>query len=393
MSNGSGPGGPVPGEGAPGDPESGEGAPGSAGPGGRLLGGAVRLAWPGSAPPSRRGITLLVAAVGVLAALIVAATLPVPYVALTPGPTLNTLGKLSGKPLIKVSGHPVYPTKGHLNMVTVSYIGGPGTRFNVFAALRSWLTPSDAVVPEEEIFAPGQSQQQAEQQDTEEMTGSQQAAQAAALCQLNINFKTVDTIQGVEKGKPAAGVLQRGDVITAVNGTPVNCRHDAAALIRAGRPGGPITLTVSRHGVPRTFRLRTADVSGTPVVGVDVVESFIFPFQVQISIGNIGGPSAGMMFALGIIDKITHADLTGGRFIAGTGEIEPNGTVEAIGGIQQKMVGARDAGATVFLTPAGNCSDTAGAVPSGLRLIKVSTLNGAITALNALRRGQPVPSC
>jgi PDZ domain-containing protein len=393
VSNGSGPGGPVPGEGAPGDPESGEGAPGSAGPGGRLLGGAVRLAWPGSAPPSRRGITLLVAAVGVLAALIVAATLPVPYVALTPGPTLNTLGKLSSKPLIQVSGHPVYPTSGHLNMVTVSYTGGPQSNFNIFAALRAWLTPSDAVVPEEEIFPPGQSQQQVQQTDTEEMTNSQEAAQAAALCQLNINFKTVDTIQAVEKGKPAAGVLQAGDVITAVDGTPVNCRHDAAALIRARRPGAAVTLAVTRHGQPRTFRLRTADVSGAPVVGVQVGESFVFPFKVQISIGNIGGPSAGMMFALGIIDKITRADLTGGRFIAGTGEIEANGTVEAIGGIQQKMVGARDAGATVFLTPAGNCSDTVGAVPPGLRLIKVSTLNGAVTALNALRRGQPVPSC
>jgi Lon-like protease len=363
------------------------------GAGRRALGGLGRLAWPGSGPPSRRGITLVVAAAGVLAALIVAATLPVPYVALTPGPTLNTLGTLSGKPLIKVSGHPVYPTKGHLNMVTVSYIGGPQSHFNIFAALRSWLTPDNAVVPEEEIFTPGQTQQQVQQQDTSEMTSSQQAAQAAALCQLNISYKTVDTIQGVAKGKPAARVLRAGDVITAVDGTPVNCHHDAAALIRARRPGAPVALTVSRHGHPLTVRLRTVNVSGTPVVGVQVAESFVFPFAVDISIGNIGGPSAGMMFALGIIDKLTPANLTGGRFIAGTGEIEASGKVDPIGGIQQKMAGARAAGATVFLTPAANCADTAGAVPPGLRLIKVSTLNGAITALKALRQGKPVPSC
>jgi PDZ domain-containing protein len=335
----------------------------------------------------------MIAAAGVVVSLVVAAVLPVPYVALTPGPTLNTLGTLSGKSLIQVSGHPVYRTTGHLNMVTVSYVGGPQSRFNVFAALRAWLTPDNAVVPEEEIFSPGQSQQQVQQQDTEEMTSSQQAAQAAALCQLNISFQTVDTIQGVEKGKPAAGVLRTGDVITAVDGIPVNCRHDAAALIRAHAAGAPVTLTVRRHGQSMTFRLHTADVSGTPVVGVDVGESFVFPFKVKISIGNIGGPSAGMMFALGIIDKITRADLAGGRFIAGTGEIEADGTVDPIGGIQQKMAGARAAGATVFLAPAGNCADTAGAVPAGLRVIKVSTLNGAITALNALRHGQPVPSC
>jgi Lon-like protease len=382
------PSGPGPGDGPP---PAGDGGPA---PGPRRLGRRLtQLAWPGASPPSRRGITLLVAAAGVLAALIVAATLPVPYVALTPGPTLNTLGQLSGKPLIQVSGHPVYPTKGHLNMVTVSYIGGPQSHFNVFAALRSWLTPDDAVVPEEEIFSPGQTQQQVQQQDTEQMTSSQEAAQAAALCQLNISFKTVDTIQGVEKGKPAAGVLRSGDIITAVDGTPVDCHHDAAALIRARRPGAPVTLTVSRHGHSQTFRLRTVSISGTPVVGVQVGESFVFPFKVHISIGNIGGPSAGMMFALGIIDKITPADLTDGRFIAGTGEIEANGKVDPIGGIQQKMAGARNAGATVFLAPAANCGDTAGAVPPGLRVVKVATLSGAVAALTALRQGQPVPSC
>jgi Lon-like protease len=371
-------------------PPAGDGGP----PAGRRRPGRLaQLAWPGGSPPSRRGITLLVAAAGVLAALIVAATLPVPYVALTPGPTLNTLGKLSGKPLIQVSGHRVYPTQGHLNMVTVSYIGGPQSHFNVFAALRSWLTPDNAVVPEEEIFTPGQTQQQVQQQDTEEMTSSQEAAQAAALCQLNISFKTVDTVQGVEKGKPAAGVLRAGDVITAVGGTPVNCHHDAATLIRARRPGAPVTLTVSRHGRTQTFRLPTVNVSGTPVVGVQVGESFVFPFQVHISIGDIGGPSAGMMFALGIIDKITPADLTDGRFIAGTGEIEADGKVDPIGGIQQKMAGARNAGATVFLAPAANCGDTAGAVPAGLKVIKVSTLSGAIAALTALHAGRPVPSC
>jgi Lon-like protease len=353
----------------------------------------VRAVWPGAGRVSRRGLTLFVAAVGVVAALAVAVLLPVPYVALTPGPTLNTLGSQSGKPLIQISGHPTYPTKGHLNMVTVSFIGGPDSNFNVFAALRSWLTPDNAVVPEEEIFTPGQSQQEVLQQDTEEMVSSQQTATAAALCHLNVSFKTVDTIQSTVKGTPAVGVLRKGDVITAVDGTPVTCKHDAATLIREHKPGAALTLAIRRGSATKNYTLRTADVKGVPVVGVNVAEGFVFPFNVKISIGNIGGPSAGMMFALGIIDKITTDNLTGGRFIAGTGEIAVNGDVSPIGGIQQKMAGARAAGATVFLTPAANCSDTTGAVPAGLKLIKVSTLTGAVNALNALNQGKPVPGC
>jgi len=342
---------------------------------------------------SRRAATLLVAAAGVLIAIIVAVVAPVPYVALMPGPTLNTLGSLSGKPLIQVNHHQTYPTKGNLNMVTVSLAGGPGTKFNIFTALHAWLSPHDAVVPESEIFTPGQSSQQVAREDTEEMASSQETATAAALCQLKINFKTVDTVESTVSGMPAAGVLHSGDVIAAVGGTPVTCRSDAGALIKARKPGAPVELTVTRHGTTRHVRLVTANSQGVPEIGVQIVESYVFPFNVSISVGNIGGPSAGMMFALGIIDKITPDNLTGGRFIAGTGEIEANGTVDPIGGIQQKMAGARAAGATVFLTPAANCPNTTGSVPAGLRLIKVSSLAGAIADLNALKAGRAVPSC
>jgi Lon-like protease len=342
----------------------------------------------------RRAATLLVAGIGVAVALVVAAVLPVPYVALAPGPTLNTLGVAGHRPLIQITGHRTYPTSGHLNMVTVTFFGGPGTDFNVFAALRSWLSPDEAVVPEQEIFTPGQSQQQVTREDNEQMADSQQTATAAALCQLRIPFRTVDTITAVEKAMPAAGVLESGEVITAVNGKPVTCRADAGSLIRSVTPGRPVELTVRQHGVTRTVRVGTTRTDGHAVVGVYVAESYAFPFSVKFSLGeDIGGPSAGMMFALGIIDKITGDNLTGGKFIAGTGEIEANGTVEPIGGIQQKMVGARDAGATIFLAPAANCSDTAGAVPAGLRLVRVSTLAGAVNDLKALKAGRPVPSC
>jgi Lon-like protease len=343
---------------------------------------------------SHRYVTLLIAGVCVVAALVVAAVMTVPYVALTPGPTLNTLGKPGGKELIQIAGHRTYPTTGNLNLVTISYIGGPGSGFNVFSALRAWLTPHDAVVPSSEIFSSGQTQQQVIQQDTQEMLGSQQDATAAALCYLNVGFKTQDPISATVKGTPAYGVLRAGDKITAVDGTPVGCHHDVVTMIRDREPGAPVTLTIDRNGSTKTVTLKTKDVGNKPVVGIELGSAvYQFPFRITINLANIGGPSAGLMFALGIVDKLTPDNLTGGRFIAGTGEIEPTGAVAPIGGIQQKMAGARTAGATVFLTPAANCPNTAGAVPAGLRLVKVGSLADAISELQAIKAGKPVPSC
>jgi PDZ domain-containing protein len=343
---------------------------------------------------SRRSLTLLLAAVGVAVAIAISVLIPVPYVILGPGPTLNTLGKdSSGQPLITITGHPTYPTSGHLNMVTVGYQGGPGDHVNIFNALAAWLNPDEAVVPASELFPPGQTQQQSQQQDTQEMTGSQDTATAAALTQLHIAYATQVIVMQSEQGFPAYGVLKAGDQITAVDGKPVTSANSLTSLISAHPAGSTLTVSVIRNGQAMTVQVGTKLSGGHAVMGVVIEEQYKFPFTVKISVGNIGGPSAGMMFALGIIDKLTPLNLTGGKFIAGTGEITASGQVEAIGGIQQKMVGARDAGATYFLTPASNCSDTKGAVPAGLRLVKVSTLSQAVNDLEAIKAGRPVPSC
>jgi Lon-like protease len=343
---------------------------------------------------SRRSLTLLIASAGTAAAIAVSALIPVPYVILGPGPTLNTLGKdSSGQPLITISGHVSYPTNGHLNMVTVSYQGGPGDNINVFTALAAWLNPHEAVVPESELFPPGQTQQQSQQQDTQQMTSSQQTATAAALNELHIPFQTQVVVTQAEPGYPADGVLRAGDVITAVDGKPVTGQSSLMELIQAHPAGSTLTVTIERNGQTEQVQVGTKESGGHPVMGVTVTEQDKFPFTVKISVGDIGGPSAGLMFALGIIDKLTPMNLTGGRFIAGTGEIEASGQVDAIGGIQQKMVGARDAGATIFLTPASNCADTKGAVPAGLQVVRVSTLNQAVEDLEAIKAGRPVPSC
>ena len=343
---------------------------------------------------SRRSLTLLIASAGVVVALALAVLIPVPYVILGPGPTLNTLGQdSSGHPLITISGHPTYPTSGHLNMVTVGYRGGPGDNINVFTALAAWLNPHQAVVPESELFAPGATQQETQQQDTQQMTSSQQDATAAALTELHIPYQTQVVVVSTEPGYPAASVLKAGDVITAVDGKAVASPAALTALITAHPAGSTLALTITRNGKSQTVQVATKESSGHPVIGVQATGQYQFPFTVKFSVGDIGGPSAGMMFALGIIDKLTKLDLTAGRFIAGTGEITASGQVQPIGGIQQKMIGARNAGATIFLTPAANCADTKGAVPKGMRLVKVSTLNQAVTYLEALKAGKSVPSC
>jgi PDZ domain-containing protein len=342
----------------------------------------------------RRSLTLSIAGLATLIAIAVAVLVPVPYVILGPGPTLNTLGKdSSGQPLISIAGHPVYPTSGNLNMVTISLQGGPGVNLNIFQALRASLDPSEAVVPESELYPPGQSAQETQAQDTEQMASSQETATAAALSALHIGYQTQVIVMQTVPGYPASAVLKTGDQIEAVDGKPVTGQSSLTSMITSHPAGTVLHLTVLRAGQTLSLQVMSKNSDGTPIIGVQVEEQYKFPFTVKISVGDIGGPSAGMMFALGIIDKLTPMNLTGGKFIAGTGEITPAGQVEPIGGIQQKMVAARSAGATIFLTPAGNCSDTAGAVPAGLRIVKVGTLSQAITDLEAIKAGKSVPSC
>jgi PDZ domain-containing protein len=343
---------------------------------------------------SRRSLTLAIAGIATVIAIAAAVLIPVPYVILGPGPTLNTLGKdSSGQTLITISGHRTYATSGHLNMVTVSYVGGPGTNLSIFQALRAWMDSSQAVVPESELFPVGQSAQQTQAQDTAQMSGSQELATAAALSALHIGYTTQVAVVSTVPGYPASTVLKTGDVIESVDGKTVTGQQSLSTMISSHPAGSVLALTVLRAGKKLAVRVASKTSAGKPVIGVQVQEQYTFPFTVKFSVGDIGGPSAGMMFALGIIDKLTSLNLTGGKFIAGTGEITAAGQVQPIGGIQQKMVGARQAGATIFLTPAGNCADTVGAVPAGLRIVKVATLSQAISELEAIKAGKSVPTC
>ena len=193
---------------------------------------------------SRRSLTLVIASIGVIAALAIAVLIPVPYVILGPGPSLNTLGKdASGQPIITIVGHPTYPTTGNLNMVTVGYQGGPGVTINIFSALAAWLNPHEAVVPESELFAPGQTQQQSQQQDTQQMTGSQQDAVAAALRAAGWrprygNAEVLQILLEARKGRHAVAgrrIARKEATITAAGATVAVIGTTAAIVRRARR--------------------------------------------------------------------------------------------------------------------------------------------------------------
>jgi PDZ domain-containing protein len=331
----------------------------------------------------------------VLAALVV--LLPVKYAVPDPGPVLNTLGKVDGKSLIVISGHPTYPTSGTLDLLTVSVVGGPDRPVTLFQVIKGWLDRTAAVVPEEEVFAPGQTQQQSDAENKAEMVTSQESATAAALATLKIPVPTSLEVAGTDPNSPASQVLKGGDVLLSINGETITDLAKLRTALQATGAGKDVEVRYRRAGQILKSKIRTvADgTDGHTVLGVYINPTFKFPFSVKIQIDNIGGPSAGMMFALGIIDTLTPGDLTGGKDIAGTGTIDADGTVGAIGGIRQKLVGARRAGADYFLAPADNCNEVRGHVPGGLQVVKVSTLDTARNDVTAIAAGRAagLPTC
>jgi PDZ domain-containing protein len=335
---------------------------------------------------------MITGAVLLIALLVGGSQLPVPYAELGPGPTLDTLGvDQSGKEIIKITGRTENKTEGHLNLTTVSV----RDRLDLLAAMRGWLDPERAVVPREEIFPPGQTQQETDEKNTRDFVTSQNSAELAALAYLD---ETKIVVSSVESDSPSYRKLSEKDVITAVQGTPVGDVADLGRVLTATEPGTTVTVAYERAGRAGTTQITTArgtDESGATraVLGVGVTLASTAPYQVKIALDDrIGGPSAGLMFALGILEKVGH-DLTGGRFIAGTGQIDVSGAVGPIGGIPLKLIAAKERGATIFLVPDGNCAEALRRPPAGLQLVKVESLSGAVDALEAIEAGRPAPAC
>lgn len=348
---------------------------------------------------------MLASTLFLIALLCAAVLIKVPYAEMSPGPTYNTLGEVEGEQVLSFPGQEIPDSAygGHLNMTTVR-VTGSEYRMDLFTALHGWLADDNAVVPHEILYPQDKSAEEVDQQNAEEFSQSQESAKAAALKELGKPVTARVVVQAVLEGTPSQGTLHAGDVIRKVDGERVRQPEEVAEVITRHEPGDKVRFTLvpadevkaaqkagrdigALEGEQVTVRTKKA-ADGRAIVGIQPGVTHTFPFEIDISLADVGGPSAGLMFALGIVDKLTPQDrLTGGEFVAGTGTIEATGEVGAIGGIGMKTIAAHEKGAEYFLTPTKNCSSAAAHKPDGLTLVKVDTLDDALKELEKIREG------
>lgn len=320
------------------------------------------------------------------------ALIPAPYVIEEPGPVFNTLGSApfdnGTRPLIQIPSQKTYPTAGALDLLTVDIIGGPENSASWLQIARAWLDPSKAVVPVENIFQPGVTEKQSEAEDAADMANSKSAAVAAALKSLGYTLPQTLTVGALTPNSPSEGLLKVGDSILSVNNEALSDTADIRSILAKAVPGKSVSIQILRAGKPQevtVLPVLSDEVTPAPVIGIYPGVHYAFPFAVKIQLQNVGGPSAGQMFALGIIDKLTPGLLNGGAKVAGTGTIDGDGNIGAIGGIRQKLYGAKKAGAAWFLAPYSNCNEVTGHIPEGLTVFAVKTLKDSLAALTAIR--------
>ena len=332
----------------------------------------------------------MVALVPIVVFGVLLAAVTVPYVGLGPGPTFNTLGDFEGKPVVAIEGTPTKPTSGNLNMTTVSQRDG----LTLGQALVLWASGGDQLIPRDLVFPPEKTREDIEKTQNADFQRSEDNAEHAALNFLK--YPKAVTAEKVNDPGPSAGKLQDGDALDAVNGTKVADVEAFTTLIKATKPGQEVVIDYRRRNAPAgTARITLGknDDREHGYLGIAVQDNPWAPFTVDFNLANIGGPSAGLMFSLAVVDKLTTGDLNGSKFVAGTGSIAADGVVGPIGGITHKMSSAQEAGATVFLVPAENCDEARTVGDTTMELLKVETLAQTVESLRTLTSGGKPPTC
>ena len=336
--------------------------------------------------------TAVLAAGSVLLVLfgLLGAAVPVPYVAQVPGPTYDTLGDIKGAPVITIEGRERPDTSGKLNLTTVGVSGGG---LSLVQAVRGWFDDEISVVPEETVYPPDRSEEETREANREAFLTSEEAATSAALGHLGYPVKVV--VRGLAEDSPSADALREGDAVEAVDGEPTPDLDTLTDVLTGIPPESDVEVTYSRLGETGTVTVTTAEATEREgsLLGISVREMPSAPFDVDIQVEDVGGPSAGLMLTLGIVELAGDQDLTGGDVVAGTGTIDEHGTVGRIGGITLKVLAAEDIGADLFLVPAENCAELLAAGEPPVPTASVQTLDDALTALDDLRAGRTPTPC
>lgn len=323
-------------------------------------------------------------------------TIPSPYVIERPGPVVNTLGTTvvdgQTRPVVVVEGAETYPTGGELNLLTLSTVGNPDRPVSWFALVPVLLDHTQSLRPMQEVFREGLTPEERDEANRVLMERSQGQATAAALQQLDVAFATTVRVAGVAADTPAAGILQTGDEFVAVDGTPVTSAAGIAQYVQERGAGAEISLEIIRDSEELTLVVVPALLEGQDraYIGVTLNADYEFPIEIDILLNRIGGPSAGMMFALAIYDLLTPGGLVSDFTVSGTGTIDEEGFVGAIGGLPQKLWAASEAESDLFLMPLGNCVDLPAELPPGLLIAPVASMDEALSAIEAVASGAEV---
>jgi PDZ domain-containing protein len=347
---------------------------------------------------SRGNKAALILFFALLVVAVVGSLVKLPYAVMSPGPTVNTLGESPGttKPIITVAGAPTYPTTGALKFTTVRVKGGPGYPVDVWDVLQAWVDPTEDVYPVDDLFDPQVSKEQVAEENAVQMEGSQEEATAVAFRALGKPVPASIAVAAFAPTSKAKGALQVKDRFVSVGGTQITTTESVRSALQQVKPGTDVPIVVERSGKKVPVDVPTiAGTNGRTALGVVLGLTHVFPATVTVDAGAVGGPSAGLMFSLGIYDKLTPGGLTANHDVAGTGTIDDAGQVGPIGGIKQKMAGARAGGAEYFLAPADNCNEVVGHVPDGLTVFKVATFDDGLKAVKAIAAGSTsdLPHC
>ncbi len=318
------------------------------------------------------------------------ALLPTGYVIEKPGQVFDVMGQVSGEPVISSPDLPTYPSDSRFDVTTVSLLGNPTSTPSWLQVLVAWVDSEQKVIPLDEVYPDNRTAEEIRAESTAQMEISQQDAIAAALIQLGYEVPRSLYVASVLEDTPSSKILIAGDIVISAAGKQITEFEELREQIQLTQ-GNEIEIVVLRDGQEKSFLIVPELREDLWVIGAMISYTYTFPVDIELQLGEVGGPSGGLMFTLGILDSLTEGSLAGEKHISGTGTISATGEVGPIGGIDLKMISARKSGADLFLVPSGNCQEAIGQVPEGLSVISVRDLAEALAAIEQVKSGSVPP--